>query len=395
MAYYATDDVLPQNIIKRDVWPQLMKLRPNVTPLLTLINALATTKQKQLKIRSVKNRKFEWMEQADYTYYTMANGTHSASGTTINVDDGSIFTKYDLMRNIRTSEVMRVNATPAANAVQVVRGYPTGTTGTAAGVADDVMLRIGALFAEGDASRASRDLVRADKFNYTDITRTFYDYTRNTEGIDTYTGGNFSNDLKANAAIEHKLEIERKLIFSKLNKSKTIVVAGVAANKYVYSMSGILETIVTNITTDASGTLTKQEFNAFGKKAFRYGSKTKLLLAGPKIIEAFNFWADNKLVINDDTKKYGLNLLEWITPYGKFLLSLDAEVMNIDPSLQGTAICLDVPNIKLVRWMSDYMVHKPVLVDMDGKKFEYLSEVSMQMMNEQTHSLLCGVTDYS
>ena len=125
--------------------------------------------------------------------------------------------------------------------------------------------------------------------------------------------------------------------------------------------------------------------------AFRYGSKEKLLIAGPKLMTKINSWAiDDVLTDVSKDKTYGMRVKTLVTSYGDLQVIYDPLLaesghadygMVIDP--ENVRYCyLDGRDTKLKTNIQEN--------DRDGIKDEYLTECSLEVRLPKTHMLLTG-----
>ncbi len=70
------------------------------------------------------------------------------------------------------------------------------------------------------------------------------------------------------------------------------------------TMKGV-NAFLANNATDAGGTLTEAEFEAFLRSVFRYGGSSRYLFCSPLIISVISQWAQGKLQIFPKDKTYG------------------------------------------------------------------------------------------
>ena len=160
---------------------------------------------------------------------------------------------------------------------------------------------------------------------------------------------------------------------------------------------GALYYIQTNVTA-AGGTLTEAAFNAWARSAFRYGSKTKLLLASRLVADVLNGYARGKVQVTDQGRtSYGVRINQLVT-YGGDINVVVHDMLTDSTTLSGYAILLDV----------DQLAYRPLAnsngsrdtdlyrdrqaPDADTQKQEWITEVGMQFGLEKTHALLTGVT---
>ncbi len=205
------------------------------------------------------------------------------------------------------------------------------------------------------------------------------------------------NDLEYQAAkkmIVHLKDIEQTLLFGqRAITTSTLSVDG--STQYKRYLGGILEFIQTN-RMDINGILTESDFDAFCRLSFRYGQSRKLLLCSPVLMQAINNFAKDKLVTIPSDERYGLALREYRSPFGDVIL---ANHWLLSGEIYGTyGMMIDTDNVLLRvlrgRDGSNRFVRRVRNIqanDQDARKDELLSEFTLQVIQEKTHSLLTGV----
>ena len=145
---------------------------------------------------------------------------------------------------------------------------------------------------------------------------------------------------------------------------------------------------------DAGGALTQSEFdNNISEVVFKYGSKNKILLCSARMLSVINGWAMNKLQVNQDAAKFGLNIMEYITPFGTYSLMNDQKMLE-GAVYGGYGIILDPENIKY-RYLEgrDTKLNTNIQAnDADETKEEYITEAGLEVRLPKTHALITGVT---
>lgn len=363
-----------------DVIYQLDDEKGNRSPLTALMA--------RMKKQVTGNPKFQWLEDEMTPRWDAAGATATASDTSLVVDNVTYFRTGDLIKVPGTGEVVEVTAiTPTTSTLTITRSIGDAG-GTAAGtIANDApLVIIGNAHQEGAAKRDVLTTALEEKYNYTQIIRTPFGVTETFQATDSY-GGNGLDYERRKHALEHRVDIERALLFGE----RAIDTSGTHPKRYT---GGLLYWLITN-RKDASGTLTETEFEDFLETGFQYGSTKKILFCSPKIISAVNYWSKGKLNMYPKDQTYGIavaqylsahgevmlvrhNLLEGAT-YGGYGIMLDMEYVKYRP-LDGR----DTKLITNIQNPGDDMV-------MD----EYKTEVGLEVNLEKAHSVLFGVTSYS
>ena len=362
-----------------DMAEQIALLDPNEGPLLSFL------KLSKQNTRCVYNPKFDWLEDDLMETWTKVNGAvESTSATSVAVDDGSIFRVGDIIKLPSTGECMLVSAV-STNTLTVARGY--GSTAAAA-IADDAdVLILGSAMAENSSGRVVKSTVETNGYNYTQIFRTPIALS-GTEAASKLHGGRDRAYQRRKASLEHKRDIARAIYFGERKEDTS----GTAPRR---TMGGLIEFLSGNnmgVTFDSSTLpLTYRNFDSqVAAEAFRYGSKEKLLVAGPYLASAINSWSESRLVseVAEDAT-YGIRVKNLITTYGDLKVIYDP---LLEGAYKGYGFILDTENIRYAyldgrdtKLITDIQGN-----DVDGVIDEYLTECSLELRLPKTHMLIKG-----
>lgn len=198
-------------------------------------------------------------------------------------------------------------------------------------------------------------------------------------------GGNDLSYQQKKKGIEHMVDMTRSFYFGERKEDKT-------GNKPKRTTGGLLSFLTEN-NYDANGALTQSEFdNNISEVVFRYGSKEKLLLCSARLLSVINGWAMGKLQVDMGAKKFGLNVVEYITPFGVFK-------MLHDPILEGAVygtygVAIDIENIKYrpLQGRDTSLETNIQNNDEDQRIDQYLTEAGIEVRLPQTHAVITGVT---
>jgi hypothetical protein len=317
----------------------------------------------------------------------------TAASIVINVAHPEYFTVDDVVHHPVNGENMVVNTVNlAANTIGVTRSV--GNVPAAAMAIGDVLRIIGGSRAEGDVSRGINATLEVEQLNYCQIQRTSLGSTNTQTATKLYDGSDLENQA-GKKMITHLKDIEQTLLFGQRGIN-TAILAVDGSTQYKRYCGGILEFIRTN-RLNVGGILTESDFDAFCRMGFRYSKSRKLLLASPLIMQAINNFAKEKLVTIPEDEKYGLALREYRSPFGDVILAnhwlLSGDVYG------GYAILIDVDNCicRTLRGADGKnrfakRIRNIQANDQDARKDEYLTEYTLQVIQEKTMALLTGVT---
>jgi hypothetical protein len=367
----------------RDVADRIAYLDPNAAPL-TLLTQKASS-------FSVYNTKFEWIEKdLEARWSQVNNGAgYNTTATSIVVDNGNYFTVGDLVKVPRTGEVFRVTAV-STNTLTVVRGLGNGGTGVALLDNDDLLI-LGSSFAEGAASGSEKSHIETYPYNYTQIIRTPFGVTGSENSSENYTGNDRSR-LRAEKAIQHKIDIERTALFGvrDIDTSST-------ANPIRYT-GGFLYYATSN-SKDMGGTMTLSEVETWCESLFSHTASgdTRVVFMSPLVTSVIDQLAINAVRLVPSDKTFGIAVRELVTAHGTLMLvkhrlltsgpsgsgGYGGYMLAVDPSKFGYAY-LRGRNTKL-----RMDIQSP---DVDGFKDEYLTEFGWRLQNPLVHGYAYNIT---
>lgn len=378
---------IPANRRVRDVESRLQYLDPNAGPLTLIL-------QKGRK-RTCSNTKFEWVTKelpARWDQRNEANeGGAPAAGasTTYVVDNAKYFSVGDIVNVVRTGEKQRVtDVNTATQQITVIRGV-AATAPAIMNNNDDLQI-IGNAYAEGSPLGLEKSHVEAYLYNFTQIVRTPFGVTGTQDQSENYIGKDRPR-LRAEKAIEHKLDLERTALFGERNEDTAS-----SSNPRRYT-GGALYYLDSNIK-DAGGTLTGNEIEDWLQDVFQHtgGSDTRILFASPKIISVIDQLAVGNLQLVPSDKTYGIAVRQWLTGHGTFNI---VKHRLLDNGVGGTGyggygLLID-PKLWHYRCLGNRSTKLRVDVGADGDDAwtdEYLTECGWQVELAKTQGVLKNVT---
>lgn len=369
---------ITQNKLVIDMSDTIGLLQPNAEPFMSFL------KIAKRNTEAASNPKFEWMEDDLLPRWDAINAGsgYASTITDLVVDNGPYFSVNDVVKVPRTGEVLLVTVI-ATNTLTVTRGY--GLTAAAALVDNDPLVIIGNVNQEGAGTRELKSTAEVAKFNYTQIFKTPFGVT-NTQAATKMYGGKDLSYQQMKAGVQHKIDIARGFTFGERKEDTS-------GSKPKRATGGLLSFLTTN-NYDAGGALTQSEFdNNISEVVFKYGSKDKILLASARLLSVINSWAQGSLRINLDAKKFGLQIFQYVTPFGNY------NIMNYQHILEGAVyggygVVLDPENIKYRPLAGrDTKLETNIQAnDEDQRKDQYITEAGLEVRLPQTHAVLTGVT---
>ena len=386
---------------KVDIPDEILYLEPDNAPLVHLTmgrGAAADGRSASIKKRVAINPEFKMLEKASASPWTSINngGGYTAGATTLTVDDSTNVPQYAVLKVVGGEQLL-VLSKPTATSINVKRAY--GDT-SAAAIADDCPLYVTSIAMEEGSTPPTAIAVQVrSRANYLQIIRKTFGLSRTLQKSELY-GGKKREDLRKENFLEIMRMVERAFIYNEPYEGLT---SGPIAGNPLRMTGGVNYWLtdsgsVSSVTT----TLTKQVWITYLRNLFRYGSRQKVVLCAPIIIDAVNYWKDGKLQMRPDDYVYGLKCDTWETGHGTAYLVRDIALENStvgDTTLGfgGFALGLDLPNL-WYRYLtdSDIALYEDIVKDgRDGWMDEYMGEVGLHLQLPETHRLLTGVEDYS
>ena len=254
-----TTTTVLSNQLAIDIGKRISLLEPDVQ-ILTVFSRAAETE-------TAIATKFKWVEDEAKARFDTTSATATSSATLIGVTHGTYYQQWDQVLNTRTGEQFRVDAV-VANELSVTRAI--GSTGTAMLEGDELFI-IGTAQPENDTSKVARSKTPSLVENNTQIFRTPFEISDTGMNVGYMVMPKEWDRLQQNAGIEHAKDIELSL----LTGHKSATNPGSTEDR---TTGGVLSFITSN-QTDAGGTLSEAEFNAFMLQVMRYGSSSKLAIA--------------------------------------------------------------------------------------------------------------------
>ncbi len=383
-----------------DVDDKLFLLEPGESPLtafLTQIGKIGDGGGKfnsmALQKRVVYNPEFtEYEDQYSGVWAQINNGAGYTSGATaLAVDNPSaaIFSKFDLIKNTRTGEIMRVTAVDySTQTLTVTRG--AGATAAAAILDNDWLLVIGPAFEEGSKSGDSNTTKLVKVTNFTQIFKIKFGVTQTENASKLYLSANPGGDLKylrAKYGIEQAKKIERAYWF---NEKKEITGPD---GKPLRLTGGVLEAITAtgNVQDEAGSSLTELEFRSFLQNyAFKYGSSEKYFFCGNVVLGYLEGFAANKLYIVPNDKTYGVEVRKYQSSFGTLNIVRHPMFEN---QYAGMGVVVDLSTLKHCPLNGRDTLLETNIQDNDADEEvdQYKTECGLQRTNFEKNALLKGV----
>lgn len=402
---------------KFNVSDKIAELTPSETPFLTM---LVKAKKRTVNDPDIKDfeHRAHWLD--NLTFSASANCTDVTSskvGATVTVKlkisndvnvalrSGSMLQILDADASNKFANVLLTGAASLDNTASsyVFDGKLVNDTPGFAPAAGDNVLRIGSAFEEGAAKTTGYSDQLETIWASTQIFKTHYSLTNTAVKTDYYAGSEYQR-IRADKLREHKIDIERTLLFGAR-------VGSASANPFSAPGSGTLlgsthplrtsHGIVNAITygdtnigiggsrefNNTMATYSYSDFIDDMEEVFEYGSPRKAFFCGMGVISFFQKMAMDEamLTIETSTSSFGLDVYTVKTPAG--MLDLVWNPLLRGSSYKNFGVVVDMANV-------DVGVFRPTSLEMnvqtpgtDGIEEQYLSDLGLVVRLPETHSI--------
>jgi hypothetical protein len=367
-----TTTTVLSNQLAIDIGKRISLLEPDVQVLTVFSRAVNT----EVTVAT----KFKWVEDEAKARFDTTSASATNSAIEIGVVHGTFFQQWDQVINTRTGEQMRVDSV-SGNTLTVTRGI--GSTATAMNEGDELYI-IGTAQPENDVSKVARSKTPSLVENNTQIFRTPYEISGTAENVGYMVQPTEWNRLQQNAGIEHAKDIELSLLFGR----KSATTPGSTEDR---TTGGVLSFITSN-QTDAGGTLSEAEFNAFMLQVMRYGTTDKLAICSGAATSALNKFPASKQITKNDETTYGMVVTQYNSPFGS--IKVVYHKLLEGQKYGGYMIVVDMQEVAyrpLTNRDTKILTNRQPN-DQDGRKDELLSECGLRFGLQRTHGLISGIT---
>jgi hypothetical protein len=388
---------------KFNLGDKIAELTPSETPLLTMLTKMRRVKVNDPDIHYMEHRA-HWLDNITYTVSAAADVTVStaSAGTSVSIalkvtntpattikaghvlqflDGGS--TSGD-SANLLVTSVSATSSTSTLVTGKLISHKPGWSM-----AADDKVLRIGSAFAEGSEKAAGYTDNIEQHWASCQIFKTLYGISRTLRKTKLY-GGNEYQRIRSDKLREHKIDIERALIFGErvsgtegdpfAAPGSTGVLDGNTPLRFTH---GAINAIVYGSENNGMGSrefnITKANYSYADfiddmEDIFEYGSQNKVAFCGMGVISFFNKMAlnESQMMLNSKETKFGIKVTTLETGAGTLNL-----VWN--PLLRGDyknyMIILDMANVELAVFDDTVLETNVQTPGVDGIEEQYLSDL--------------------
>lgn len=379
---------LNQASVVPDIEKVLQILKPYQTPLLQFLWF------GKRDAKEVKNAyaKFSWFENEFYPHQTNITAAISSSGTpatlTLASSNCGAYTIFNLDDIVLIEETEQMAFVSAINSSQAVLTHIDGTSNlTSLENLGGYIKIIGSRNSENNGVRTAVTTREIEKFNYLTIFSESIATTGRQQAGEYYTDGTDHAALVAKRIEEMKLQAERYFMFAPSQGYAT------SGNYRTTWGHGFLGRVTSNVNT-YTGTLSETVFDDHLMEVFEKGSNYKIHLCGSNQLKDINAFIKSRyeLVPDPVTKVYGVDLREYITPFGKIGI-----VWNpvMDGKFANYGFTIDANKVRLRFMAADKKGARKFRVEegvetpgQDGTTTKILMDIGLELHNEECHGIL-------
>ena len=322
-----------------------------------------------LNRKPATDRSHKWIEDAPNTRSATLNEgtTLSDSDTTVTVTDGTLFGAGDVI--VVDAEYMRVSSVDG-NDLTVTRAF-AGTTNTTH--ASDAAVIILTNAQVENAGPEAVSTTKTEKTNNTQIFIRPVDVSRTMQRVRNTEGNELTYQV-TKQALELALDIERALLRGKL---------ATGTDSTPRALKGLNDWL-TSEASDASGTLTINEFNVFLRGIWENGGNPDILLCDGLFLSVIHEWNVGSLQVAPSDRIGGVRVTQWVSPFGVFTLLPDRQM--------SAGTCYALTSGELALAAIDDIHYQELARTSDGSNGQVVAELTLECANERFHGRLYGVT---
>lgn len=365
-----------------DMDDEISMLDPDTSQFTTMLMKVSSNPAFSSKVEWLEDELFPRLTALDSAGITAAGQTALTAAT----GEGAYLRAGDVLRVATTGEALEVTAV-SGDAFTVVRSIGTVAAATAAGSAQLVI--IGNASLQGATLGTKKQTKRVAQFNYTQIQRNPYGFTKTLVASKLY-GGPVPQKERRKKAVEHKRAIELTLFWG----ARELDTGGSEPQGFC---GGLFEYISTNVK-NASGVLTKSLLDDYFRDFLQHGSRNKVMFASPLVAQAISgflrdAWQPNEV----GARLWGAFVDGFISgAYGYRVPVIVKRDWNDFSSASGQfggwAFVVDMDNVALRPLRATKQERDRQANDADSYDEEYITEYSFQIEQEKSHGLIKGVT---
>lgn len=369
----SADDHLALDIVA-DVDREVYQVRPNASPFTVLLNA----DEANLKRKVSHHYLYSWLSKTNYPDVVRTDATGmDADDTALGLEtgQGDWLGTNQTLRNLRTNEIVWVSAA-TTSAATIVRGIGSGGVGQIVNAGDEWELMAPA-YPDASEKGTGHNVKETSLSNYNQIVRWPFEFSGRDLSTEFYSGDDVMNETK-HAAVTFAIMVERANLFGKPHTRTH-------SNGKTQTWMGGLDHFIQQNEWDIGNTEpTERAFvewlavvMKFGKGGYDTGKAKKYLYCPRQLLTIIEFWAKNRLHINDKLKgALGLEVKEYVTAHGTIELVPDSILDK-----HGIAFLVDQNHVRSRPFneRTSKLLKNRESNSMDGKSYEYFVDTGLEV----------------
>lgn len=353
-------------------WNEVVKYLDADRKMFTRILAALPSK----KVRSVKYLQFE--RQHPTRWITLGEDI-DGSETAWTVNDTSMLRADDVLVVPGTSERVLVTSITDSTTVNVTRGYQ-GSTASAAALSGDSVYLLFQRQAEGDTSVGYMTTDYNTIFNYAQIFKRSFGFTR-TEMKEMKRGPKEFAEQRRLADDLITEDIEHALLWGK----KQLLVSG----GKIYRTTGGLDEFVTTNRADLEGGIGYGDIGWIGNQSTRFASGKKVWMVSRDVRQQINGCGFPMVQLAQNENKLGMNITKVDSGFGEFMLVTHHGLEN---GYGDRIHIFDTTHAAIAEFDPVHVEENIQENDRDGVKHQLLGELGLWCDTEQAHMILTGAS---
>jgi hypothetical protein len=330
----------------------------------------------------------EWLEDELFPRLSSvaSGGATNGSNIVVAAGEGVYFRAGDIVRNARTGNAVRVTsvATDTLSVTSVL-----GRVAFAAAAAADQLLIVGNASAQGATLGTEKITKRVAQFNYQQIQRNPYGFTRSLMASKLY-GGPVPMKERKKKLVEHKRAIEYTLFWG----TRALDTSGSEPNGMA---GGIYEFVTTNVK-NAAGTLTKVLLDTYMRDFLQHGDQNGVLFVSPVVSAAISgFLRDAWSPTETGKRLWGAKVDGFISGAYGFQVPVIVkrdwnDFSTASGQYGGWAFYVNMDSVEMPVLRTTDLLRDRQGNDADRYDEEYLTEFGFKLEHERKNGIISGVT---
>jgi hypothetical protein len=349
-----------------------------------------TTMLMQASKDNAQATKVEWLEDELFPRLSsvVSGGATDGATLTVNTGEGAYFRTNDIVRNAKTGVAFKIVS--VAGDV-LTPSSKLGRVAFAAHSAADQLLIIGNASQQGATLGTRLITKRVAQYNYTQIQRNPYGFTRSLIASKLY-GGSEPNKERKKKAVEHKRAIEYSLFWG----VRSLDITGAHP---VGTSGGLFEYVTTNVQ-NAAGALSKTLLDTYMRGFLQHdgGGGNGVLFVSPVAAQAISGFLRDVWQPNDvGAKLWGAKVDGFISgAYGykvPVVVKPDwNDFSTANSQYGGWVFYVNMGAIKYMTLADTQLLRDRQANDADSYDEEYLTEFCLKVQQERKHGIITGIT---